>query len=130
MQTVRLSVSIFLLIAFTVSTTQAAPTSAPKLPLTVKITTTGGIVWGWVWASWKNPQTHATVKLKCSKHLCAWQVPAGAAVHFTQKAKDSSTWPFSAWTILSGGHAVHTGKTSFDLTITQKVTVTAMYVLA
>jgi hypothetical protein len=123
-------ICLLLLPAFNLSTAHAAPTSAPKVPLTVKITTTGGIVWGWVWASWKNPQTHATVKLKCSKRQCAWQVPAAAAVHFTQKAKDSATWPFSAWTILNGGHLAHVGKMSFDLTIRQKVTVTATYVLA
>src|SRR5579871_6992109 len=103
--------------------------AAGKLTLTVKITTTGKTVWGWVWASWQSPQTGVSTKKKCSTSRCVWLVPAGVIVHLTQRAKDSSTWPFSTWKILGGGTTRHVTTTSFGLTMTHSYTVTATYVL-
>ena len=117
MNTLR-TATLTLLAAFTfIAVSSAVPASANVLApgkLTVSITNTG-TQWGKVKVS--------SINKTCAKASCSYKVKVGTKLTLTEKATDSSTWPFCGWT-LNGKSKGTASKLSFKMGSKDKVSVT------
>jgi hypothetical protein len=96
--------------------------------VTIAITTTSGNVWGSVTA--KYTYQHHLVSRSCAAASCTTRIPQGVTVHFSQSAKDSSTWPFKSWQ-LTTNHKTRTVTSSAPaVKVNGPMSVTAVYVLS
>ena len=116
------AIAASLLMALTVAPSLAAQHGrVVKEQLTVKITNTGGTVWGTV--SISPAQTGG----KCKKSKCLYKVAKGTHLKFSESATDASAWPFCHWRV---NGKVKGSSTSISLTMPSKsAVVSAIYVL-
>ncbi|GAC1321714.1 MAG: hypothetical protein NVS2B16_12150 [Chloroflexota bacterium] len=108
----------------------ATPLAAtPMERLTVKITTTGARVWGKVMVRYAY-HGH-TIHRSCGVSRCAFAIPYGALVHFSQVPTDGATWPFKQWQLKATHGLLRqvTGTRSTpSVTLTRGEMITAVYV--
>jgi hypothetical protein len=96
--------------------------------VTIAITTTSGTVWGSVTA--KYTYQHHLLSRSCAAASCTTRIPQGVTVHFSQTAKDSSTWPFKSWQ-LTANHKTRTVTSNAPaVKVNGPMIVSAVYVLS
>ncbi|HEV3312392.1 MAG TPA: hypothetical protein VG815_17920 [Chloroflexota bacterium] len=133
MNRIRLvAVSLFavsVLLVAVAGTSYAAPRHfMGKDTLVVKITKTGSTVWGRVSGTYRaGGKTHMLGTCKTSK--CTWHTPHMVAITLSEKAVNSSTWPFHGWSMDNGGKMSTKMKTKITIQISGGMaTATANYV--
>jgi hypothetical protein len=110
-------------------TSYAAPRHfTGKDTLVIKITQTGSTVWGTVSGTYKaGGKTH--MLSTCKKSKCTWHTPHMVAITLSEKAVNSTTWPFHGWSMDNGGKTSTKMKTKITFQISGGMaTATANYV--
>lgn len=105
-------------------------TTGPTERLVIRITTTGGTVWGKVMVHYY--EHHKRFNRVCDRQLCRLNVPRGVVVHLAQTPTNAASWPFQTWRIkiLRKGMKPRTVTKQFPaFKLTQNAVVTAVYVL-
>ncbi|HZU12522.1 MAG TPA: hypothetical protein VFB58_06750 [Chloroflexota bacterium] len=108
---------------------QAVPAGAAgsTVKVTVKITTTGGTVWGKVRLSYT---AHGMKAAKtCGKAKCSFSVPRGVQLKLKETPTNTQTWPFKGWVIKSGMGTKHVQAASVSWHATAAAVIQAVYTL-
>jgi Secreted repeat of unknown function len=99
---------------------------APKVSFKLSITNTG-VQWGTV--TIKGTYRGTKISKSCSNPSCSYKLHAGVTFHLTQTPYQSSTWPFTGWTIKSADGGVNKSPTASTVTVKSNddYTITATY---